>query len=456
MLVVTKDVLTPRMAGPAIRAWHIADTLAGDHDVHLATLSPLCTLSGQPFSASAADEHALVELEAWCEILVVQGFVLVQSPVLRASDKLMVVDLYDPLQLETLEATKTYELVRRRHELALALDTLSGQLGRGDFFVCASAKQRDFWLGQLSAVGRINPHTYDQDPTLRMLVDIAPFGLPERDPIHRRGVLRGVIPGIEEDAEILVWAGGIYNWFDPLTLISAVDKLRHERPKIRLFFMGLSHPNPEVPAMEMSFAAQALADELSLTDRHVFFNQSWVDYEDRQDYLLEADIGVSMHFEHAETAFSFRTRMLDYLWCRLPMVATEGDGFADLIEREGLGYVVAPRDVDSVSDGLRALLENQAQAAACRANIDRVRAHCRWSETLAPLTRFCAQPYRAPDRLDAKPTVVRPIPNTVRNLRPLPRWIAADARAVGRRLRARYRRARAVWLPGTWTDENRF
>ena len=39
---------------------------------------------------------------------------------------------------------------------------------RGDFFLCARDKQRDFWLGQLAAVGRVNPVTYDADETLRV------------------------------------------------------------------------------------------------------------------------------------------------------------------------------------------------------------------------------------------------------------------------------------------------
>ena len=39
-------------------------------------------------------------------------------------------------------------------------------------------------------------------------------------------------------------------------------------------------------------------------------------YDERADYLLDADVGVSTHFPHIETEFSFRTRILDYLWAR--------------------------------------------------------------------------------------------------------------------------------------------
>src|SRR5206468_237233 len=83
------------------------------------------------------------------------------------------------------------------------------------------------------------------------------------------------------------WGGGIYNWFDPLTLLRAVDKLRRRLPEVRLYFLGLKHPNPQVGEMKMADDAVALADELGLVGTHVFFNEDWVEYDDRQNYLLE-------------------------------------------------------------------------------------------------------------------------------------------------------------------------
>src|SRR5206468_8785633 len=104
-----------------------------------------------------------------------------------------------------------------------------------------------------------------------------------------------------------------------------------------------------------------LATELGLTGTHVFFNEGWVPYEERQNYLLEADIGVSTHLDHVETAFSFRTRILDYLWASLPIVATEGDSFATLIEAEGLGLTVPAQDVGALETALLPLLDDPAR-----------------------------------------------------------------------------------------------
>jgi hypothetical protein len=166
---------------------------------------------------------------------------------------------------------------------------------------------------------------------------------------------------------------------------------------VRLFFLGLKHPNPDVPEMRMAVAAKKLSDALGLTDKHVFFNEGWVPYEDRQNYLLEADIGVSTHLDHVETAFSFRTRILDYLWAGLPIVATGGDTFADLIDSKGLGITVPPGDVEALEEALFRLLDDEAAAAECRRRLAEVVPSHTWSRVLAPLLAFCRAPKRAAD-----------------------------------------------------------
>ena len=58
-------------------------------------------------------------------------------------------------------------------------------------FSPASAEQRDYWLGALTAFGRLSPEAYADDRTLRRLIDLAPFGLSSAPPEHTRQVLKG-------------------------------------------------------------------------------------------------------------------------------------------------------------------------------------------------------------------------------------------------------------------------
>ena len=98
-------------------------------------------------------------------------------------------------------------------------------LATGDAFVCASEKQRDFWLGALRARGRLDRALYERDPSLRTLIDVVPFGI-DPEPPEPGPAIRGVVPGIGADDRILLWPGGIWNWFDPLTVIRAVARAR--------------------------------------------------------------------------------------------------------------------------------------------------------------------------------------------------------------------------------------
>lgn len=400
IVVATGDTLAPRMAGPAIRAWQIAKALSREHEVKLVTVSS-CDLSHPDFEVLHVDASALRRLETWCDVLVFQGFLLHEYPFLRTSKKIIVADIYDPFHLEQLEQARDHGETARRDIVKSSTWVLNDQLLRGDFFMCASEKQRDFWLGQMAALGRVNPAVYDADETLESLIAVVPFGVEDGVPVRTGGAAKGVIPGIAEDDQLILWGGGIYNWFDPLTLIHAMDRLKERCPRARLLFMGIRHPNPNVPKMRMAVAARRLSDDLGLTGKSVFFNEGWVPYDERQNFLLEADVGVSTHLDHVETAFSFRTRILDYFWAGLPIVATAGDGLSQIIEAEGLGYAVPAEDVDALANALASLLEDEQYAANCRKNVAEVAGRFRWSVVLEPLLQFCREPKRAPDLLDS-------------------------------------------------------
>jgi glycosyltransferase involved in cell wall biosynthesis len=406
ILVLTPDVLRRQMAGPAIRAQAIACELAESHDVVLASTGA-CEVVVPGVEARYVDDASLRREVDAAEIVVTQGSLSDAHPWILDTDRILVVDLYDPIQLEALEQSRDLSPAHRRLACAHTVRAVNAQLARGDYFLCASEKQRHFWLGALAAAGRINPATYDGDESAASILSVAPFGMPEGRPETTRRVLRDIVPGIGDQDRIVLWGGGVYNWFDALTPIRAVDRLRHRLPNVRLFFMGMTHPNPGVPSMIMAERARELARSLGIDGTHVFFNESWVDYEDRQNYLLEADLGITTHFKNLETEFSFRTRVLDYLWASLPVVSTEGDTLADLIETRGLGVTVPACDERALEQALFDLLTRPADLAAARAAIEEVRPALQWPRALRPLVEFCHAPRSAPDRADPRQAAAR-------------------------------------------------
>ncbi|MFI9818672.1 glycosyltransferase [Saccharothrix variisporea] len=411
VLIVTGDAISERMAGPAIRAWHMAEVLSAEHDVRLVTFNPLCMPPEARFAVHGLQPRDIDPHLAWADIVVLQGHALEFMPQLRQprSNKIVVCDIYDPMHLELLEQGRDATDEQREKDFAGVQRVLDNQLRRGDFFLCASERQRHFWLGHLASTGRLTPALYDNDRTTRSLLAVAPFGLSGKPPQRTGPGLRDAL-GIGQDDKVVLWAGGVYSWFDPLTLIRAVDRLRDKHSDARLVFLGMKHPNPEVPDMDIADHTRALAERLGLVGSHVFFNEAWVPYNDRQNWLLDADAGVTTHYEHVETTFAFRTRVLDYLWAGLPIVTTDGDAFADLVSREGLGVVVPSEDPDALAAALEKVLYDKDFAAACAERIAVVRERFTWEAVLEPLVEFCRHPRPAADRLPGSAPMVRNTP----------------------------------------------
>lgn len=395
LLVLCWDPLTDSMAGPAIRAWHLALQLVGAGEVVLAGTGGVTRRHPALVTVDAAGGEGLADLFDGCDAVFAPTSVAARYPWIARSDKPLCIDMYIPTHLENLEASGVDPGSPSHHEaVAHQVRVIDADLRRGDFFLCASERQRDMWLGALGAVGRLNPGTYLSDPTLRSLVDVVPFGLDPADAPTATGALRRQFPVIAERDPVLVWGGGVYNWFDPLSAVQAVDRLRHRRPGLRLVFLGLRNPNPDIPEMTMVSRLRALTADLGLTGSHVLFNEGWMPYAERGAYLAAADIGISTHLEHIETHFSFRTRVLDYLWAGLPCLLTGGDTLSDAVAAAGLGVAVAPGDVEAIASGIDRLLADPPPRPA----VHRFAQGYSWSRVAGPLVAWGSRPAPAADR----------------------------------------------------------
>ncbi len=135
-----------------------------------------------------------------------------------------------------------------------------------------------------------------------------------------------------------------------------------------------------------------LAKKLKVYDKNVFFNFDWINYSDRQNYLMEADAGIITHPNHIETRFSFRTRILDYLWTGLPIISSEGDYLSMMVERKGLGIVTGDGNVQDLVDVVIKLADDKGFYQQCVKNIDNITGEFTWEKVCKPLVDFCRDP----------------------------------------------------------------
>jgi glycosyltransferase involved in cell wall biosynthesis len=394
--LLSSEPLRPRMAGIGIRYHELARRLpAAGIDVVLVSPAPpeeTAALAGLEESEIRRFERGhLQSLLGDCAGAVAQGQ-LANDLVLEMPDLPVAIDLYDPWLIENFAYLETLGLDPYRNDHA----TWTLQMTRGDFFLCSSEEQRSFYLGFLAALGRVNPERTAKDPDLATLIAPVPFGVPDELPPHRP-VLEPRAPG-----EKRLLFGGLYDWYDPWTLLDALAAL--ERPGWTLLL--IRNPNPESTPQRLFAKVEARCRALGWWGTRVQAID-WVPAERRYDLLRDVDLLVAPHRPSLETRLSLRTRFLDALAAGCPVVTSEGGAMSRLLAEHRAGWVVPPGDAPALALALAEVLD---EPDSHRPGAREILAAFQWNRVLAPLVRFCRDPQRDPakERFAVRPATVAP------------------------------------------------
>ncbi|MEO8541552.1 MAG: glycosyltransferase [bacterium] len=392
ILILCRGYLGSHMSAPGIRATAQARVLAESVPGAKVTLAG----TNLDFEQPADGVYTVTRWSARNILQLVWGHDIIISSMLPPHvgpffpKKRFVVDLFSQYAMEWMEVgIQHYEGAHRRAWVERTRTVLGMQLTMADFVLTCNERQRDSYVGMMTSLGLISPHVYDTDPTLRRYIDSAPHGIRAELPQPGTPVLRGVHPGFGVDDKVIIWNGGIIQWYDPATLLEAMRILG--RDDIKLLFLGASYPGIKELGKGVRFQdAKAIAERNGQLNRTVFFEEGWVSHEEAKRYVQEADISVCCYFDNLETRYSHRTRFVDLIWAELPFICTHGDVLAQEVEDNGWGIVVAEQDPAALASAIGRLIDDDAFRASCRANLAAARSSLQWSETMRPLTRYCA------------------------------------------------------------------
>ena len=377
--LLPSEPIRARMAGIGIRYLELARRLpSAERDVVLFTTGEPAAVPALPDGVEVRrfERGALATLLADCDVAISQGQ-LANDLVLEVPSLPTVIDLYDPWLVENLHYVETLGLDPYRNDHA----TWVLQLSRGDFFLCSCEEQRQFYLGFLTALGRVHPHNLGASPDLQDLIAIVPFGVPETLP-----PAQPVLPERAAGERLLLF-GGLYDWYDPWPVLEALEAL--DQPDWTLLLIG----NPNTGS-----TPQARLQEVeSWCRRRGWWGKrvrllDWLPAERRFDLLREVDLVVATHRPSLETRLSLRTRFLDALAAGCPVIATEGGGMSRLLAEHDAGWVVPPEDPPAVAAALRSVLGDPVLVERRRQSGHRLLAQFGWAQSLAPLVRFLEAP----------------------------------------------------------------
>ena len=376
VLVTTLDVVPVdgrAASGAGLRAWGLGEGLRTvGHDVVYAM--PVEFSEGRTdrrqnvaFFDPATLDRFLDEQDP--DVAVYQHWPLV-ALLRREHRARTVVDLHGPMLLET--------LFRDPDEVARLVALKLHALSRADFFTCAGAKQRNYFLAYLLLAG------FDlREPP----IEVVPFSMPPELPRHTAW----------PSPPVFVYGGVFLPWQDPERgLRVLVDELDGTATgELRVF--GGRHPwSGEAPHERWEELRRALDES-----RRVRFSPIVPRAE-----LLETYAGATVAWDlmarNVERELAFTSRTVEYLWAGLPVVYNDYAELSERIARADAGWVLDPEDEDAIRATVRAILADPAAVRRKGENAQElVRSELTWERTIAPLDGYCRGPRPARRLADA-------------------------------------------------------
>lgn len=347
----TKDVVGRRMAGPGIRAFHLARELR---------VVATTTLIATPEQSEPGGIEVLDVRSSDARAAIADAEVVIGQPsrqllsMLRGCRARTIFDLFDPTLVELDELQRGRFVPRIRLHRLLEEWRLRRVLSSGDRLICATPQQRDYYdrLAREWGIER----------EIEWLV--VPFGV-EAQPLDGSGGADRV--------PLFIWNGGRWPWLDVELAGESVRELRRDGIECKLLILGGRRPDEK--------AEQSMVRP----DESVEYHDAWVPYRERGSWLRRARAAVMLHRDTPEAELSIRTRFFDAVWAGLPVIASRGGWVAELVEREKLGIVVMPESGQQVRDAMARLIGDDAFHSAAVFNLERLRPRFAWSRVVAPL-----------------------------------------------------------------------
>ncbi len=204
----------------------------------------------------------------------------------------------------------------------------------------------------------------------------------------------------------MLWTGGLWNWFDPATVLTALLAARQHEPRLRMIFLGAKNPYGSSTGQSRATSVFSDPDVQSLfNEGTALFASDWVDYDDRYSYLADADLGVSAYFDTLETRMSFRTRLLDHLWAGLPTITTSGGVLAEEMERTGAAVCVPPKSVSCWTAALIDLARDTAKRQSMSTAATDLANKYLWPVATEPLKKLVGDLAVSGEKSHAGPTI---------------------------------------------------
>lgn len=305
-------------------------------------------------------------------------------------DTQLILDAYVPIYIEV-SARDSNNIEQEYAGYMREIQRYNKVLKRGDYFLCANETQKTFYIGVLSSLGVVNPRSYREHRIL-----VAPFGIEDQPQKPSRNPYAEL--GIKLDDFVVLWFGGLYPWFRVEEFLETMKSLKKNQ-QIKFVIVGSKNPyNSAEDFVRQHNKAYRFCEHEGLLDSSVYF-VDWVDYAERINWYKHADIVISLNQPGEENAFSWRTRVMDYIWGDMVIVSNGGDPLSEELIGAGAAFRLPDLSTAAIESAILQLYRKPKEIHTARKHVRDLKAKYYWSQVTSELTNVIdhsdeLKPYR--------------------------------------------------------------
>ena len=284
-------------------------------------------------------------------------------------DVQLILDAYVPIYIEV-SARDSKDIETEYTNYIADIGRFNKVLKRGDYFLYANDAQELFYTGVLSALGIINPSSYRETRIVK-----TPFGI-HRTPLQTRNNPYKEI-GISDEDFVVLWFGGIYPWFHIEEYLKAINALSKNK-QIKFVFVGGKNPfNPNPDFSRQYDLAVSFTKKHNLLNQQVYF-VDWVDFNDRVDWFVHCDVIVSINQPGEENKYSWRTRVMDYVWGEAVTISNGGDPLSEELITYGAAIRLKELTSEELVNTINRVKNNRNELKQAKRNLSRLKQKYFW------------------------------------------------------------------------------
>lgn len=299
----------------------------------------------------------------------------------------LILDAYVPIYVEV-AARESNDIDNEYLAYLRDIKNFNHVLRRGDYFLCANDTQKTLYIGVLASLGIINPRSYREERII-----VAPFGIHDVPPAAARNPYKEL--GIKKSDFTLMWFGGLYPWFRIEELLQAILRLSKNKD-FKFVIVGGKNPFNSSPDFVKQYEKTlAFATKHKLIGSSVFF-VDWVDFDDRINWFRHADMVISLNQPGQENGFSWRTRVMDFVWGELAILTNGGDPLSEELIAAEAAIRLPELSSEAIVREVQRLYTNREQLKAIRTKVAGLKDKYYWPticKPIAELIKSGATPY---------------------------------------------------------------